>query len=106
MRKHGERYWNNAEDNANHRVLLKAKGIYAKSKSVDDFLEKFASVYEHLHLDGGNVYIIYPKCYCSRVNKIHYVKLSGTYCYCSVGWAKALFEGVLGRPVKVVRKNQ
>ncbi|MGQ9566392.1 MAG: DUF6144 family protein [Candidatus Bathyarchaeales archaeon] len=67
-------------------------------------MEKFANVYKHLHLDKGNVYIIYPKCYCPRVSKIPRGKLSGTYCYCSVGWAKALFEGVLERPVEVVKE--
>ena len=85
--------------------IKKAKGIYAKSKSDVEFLEKLASVYKHLHLDQGNVYIVYPKCYCSQVNKIPRGKLSGTYCNCSVGWAKALFEGALGRPVEVVMEK-
>lgn len=84
--------------------IKKAKAIYAKSKGIDDFLEKFAAVYKHLHRDGGNVYIVYPRCYCPRVNKIPQGRLSGTYCYCSVGWAKALFEGVLGRTVEVVKE--
>jgi predicted hydrocarbon binding protein len=39
------------------------------------------------------------------VNKIPKGKLSGTYCNCSRGWAKALFEGVLDRPVDVVMEE-
>jgi predicted hydrocarbon binding protein len=35
------------------------------------------------------------------VNKIPKGKLSGTYCNCSRGWAKALFEGATGKPVEV-----
>jgi hypothetical protein len=35
------------------------------------------------------------------VNKIPKGKLSATYCKCSSEWAKALFEGVLERPVEV-----
>lgn len=85
--------------------IKKAKDLYAKSKSVVDFVERLSVVYKHLHLDGGNVYIIYPKCYCPRVNTIPQGKLSGTYCYCSVGWAKALFEGALERPVEVVKES-
>lgn len=54
------------------------------------------------HREGGKIYIIYPKCYCSQINKIPKGKFSGTYCNCSRGWAKALFEGSMGRPVKVV----
>jgi predicted hydrocarbon binding protein len=39
------------------------------------------------------------------VNKIPLGQLSATYCNCSRGWAKALFEGALGRPVEVVMEE-
>jgi len=81
--------------------VRKAQGIYQKSKNIDVFLDEFGKVYKHLHRDGDKVDIIYPKCYCSHVNKIPPRKLSATYCNCSRGWAKELFEGVLGRPVGV-----
>lgn len=82
--------------------VKKARSIYQKSKSIDDFLDKFGKTYEHVHKEGDMVYIVYPKCYCSFVNKIPPGKLSATYCNCSRGWAKALFEGALGRPVEVI----
>ena len=82
--------------------IKKAKEIYKKSKNADDFLEKLGRVYKHLHREGDKVYLMYPKCYCSQVNKIPKGKLSGTYCNCSRGWAKALFEGAIGRPVEVI----
>jgi predicted hydrocarbon binding protein len=81
--------------------IKKAKAIYEKSKNTDDFLDKLAQVYKHLHREGNKVYIVYPKCYCSQVNKIPKGKLSRTYCNCSRGWAKALFEGATGKPVEV-----
>ena len=81
--------------------IKKAKAIYEKSKNTDDFLNKLAQVYKHLHREGNKVYIVYPKCYCPQVNKIPKGKLSGTYCNCSRGWAKALFEGATGKPVEV-----
>ena len=81
--------------------VKKARDIYQNSKNTDEFLEKLGRTYKHLHKEGKNVYIIYPKCYCSQVNKIPKGKLSGTYCNCSRGWAKALFEGALRRPVEV-----
>ena len=87
------------------RFIEKAKKIYEKSKNTDDFLEKFGQVYKHLHKEGNKVYIIYPKCYCSQVNKIPRGKLSATYCNCSRGWAKALFEGALGKPVEVMMEK-
>ncbi len=85
--------------------VKKAKDIFKKSKNVNDFLDKFGKVYKHLHREGDKVYIVYPKCYCSHVNKIPKGKLSATYCNCSRGWAKELFEGALGRPVEVIMKE-
>jgi hypothetical protein len=86
-------------------LVKKARNIYQKSKSTDEFLEKFGQIYKHLHREGNKVYIVYPRCYCSQVNKIPKGKLSGTYCNCSRGWAKALFEGTLERPVEVIMEK-
>ena len=85
--------------------IRKARKIYEKTESLDEFLNEFGQVYEKLHREGDTVYIIYPKCYCPIVNKIPQGKLSATYCNCSRGWAKALFEGALGIPVEVVMEQ-
>jgi predicted ArsR family transcriptional regulator len=82
--------------------IKKARDIYGKSENMDEFLDKFGKLYEQLHREKDRLYIIYPKCYCSHVNKIPPETLSATYCNCSRGWAKALFEGVLGRPVEII----
>ena len=85
--------------------VKKARKIYEKSVDTDEFLEEFGKIYKNLHREGDKVYIIYPKCYCPNVNKIPPGKLSTTYCNCSRGWAKALFEGVLGKPVDVIMEE-
>lgn len=85
--------------------IRKARKIYEKSDDIDEFLDEFGQVYENLHREGDKVYIIYPRCYCPNVNKIPLGKLSATYCNCSQGWAKALFEGALGRPVEVIMEK-
>ena len=85
--------------------IKKARGIYERSKDVDEFLGKLAEDYKHLHREGDEVYIVYPKCYCSFVNKIAPGQLSATYCNCSREWVNALFEGALGRPVEVVMEE-
>ncbi len=85
--------------------VKKARKIYEKSKGIDEFLEKFGRVYKNLHREGDEVYIIYRKCYCPNVNKIPPGKLSATYCNCSRGWAKALFEGALEKPVDVIMEE-
>jgi len=86
-------------------LIKKARSIYEKSKNMDEFLDNFGKVYKHLHREGNNLYIVYPKCYCSIVNKISPGKLSATYCNCSRGWAKALFEGALKRPVEATMEQ-
>jgi hypothetical protein len=85
--------------------VKKARDVYQNSKSTDEFLEKLGRIYKHLHKEGNSVYIVYPRCYCSQVNKIPKGKLSGMYCNCSRGWAKALFEGALDRPVEVIKEK-
>jgi predicted ArsR family transcriptional regulator len=86
-------------------LIKKARDMFQKSKSTSEFLENLGQVYKHLRREGDKVYIVYPECYCSQVNKIPQGKLSGTYCNCSRGWAKALFEGALSKPVEVVMEK-
>src|SRR4030067_1193785 len=81
--------------------IKKARTIYQKSKNADDFLDKLGQTYKHLHREGNKMYLVYPKCYCSQVNKLPKGRLSGTYCNCSRGWAKTLFEEATGKSVEV-----
>jgi hypothetical protein len=81
--------------------IKKARSIYEKSENVDEFIENLGKVYKHLRREGDGVYLVYPKCYCTMVNKIPSGKLAAVYCNCSRGWAKALFEGALKKPVEV-----
>jgi predicted hydrocarbon binding protein len=84
-----------------HSFIKKAKAIYQESANTNEFLEKLAKTYKHLRREGNKVYLEYPKCYCSQVNTLPKGRLSGTYCNCSRGWAKALFEEATGKPVEV-----
>ena len=85
--------------------IEKVRRIYKKSQNMEEFLNAFSKVYENLQVEGNNVHIVYPKCYCSFVNKIPSGTLSATYCNCSRGWAKELFEKALGRSVEVVMEE-
>ena len=85
--------------------IKKARDIYQKSKNTDEFLENLRKINKHIHKEGDKVYLTYPKCYCSQVNEIPKGKLSATYCNCSRGWAKALFEGSLGKSVEVIMEK-
>jgi predicted hydrocarbon binding protein len=85
--------------------IKKTRSLYEKSRNMDEFLDKLGKTYKHLHKEGDKVYIVYPACYCNQVNKIPKGKLSGTYCNCSRGWVKALFEEALGRDVEVIKEK-
>ena len=87
------------------RSIQQAKSLYKDSENNRDFLEKYGKVNKHLHVENGKAYLIYNKCYCSQVNKIPKGQLSGKYCNCSRGWAKALFEGATGKPVEVTMEK-
>jgi len=78
----------------------KVKELRKDSKDLDEFLDKLGEVWPHLERDGDEVYAVYDRCYCPLVED-HPDKLSRSFCYCSRGWLKELFESALKRPVEV-----
>jgi hypothetical protein len=47
----------------------------------------------------------YDRCYCGLVSKTKEAFPDLSYCQCSVGWYKQLFEAALGKPVEVEIKR-
>jgi predicted hydrocarbon binding protein len=80
--------------------ILRAKACKKDAKNQKEFLDKLGKVWKSLRLEGDNVYVVYEKCYCQIV-KEYPEKLSPTWCNCSQGWIKELFESSLGKPVEV-----
>jgi len=83
-----------------HSFILKAKTCKKNAKNQKEFLDKLSKVWKSLHLEGNNVYVVYEKCYCPLV-KEYPEKLSPTWCNCSRGWIKELFESALGKSIDV-----
>ena len=80
--------------------IKQAKDAAKGTKTTEEFLDNFEKVYPMLKREGGKVYVVYPECYCPGMkNFTGEVPLS--YCYCSVGWVKEMFEQALERPVEV-----
>jgi len=50
--------------------------------------------------EGGTITAVCSTCGCPLVRR-GIVELSGTFCLCSRGWVKAVFEALLKRPVRV-----
>ena len=69
-------------------------------------LPKFLSTFrswvgkENVRQEDGEIFLTYPKCLCSLQAEIS-AALAETYCYCSCGWLKTMFETVVGNPVEV-----
>ena len=78
----------------------KARGIWERDPEIDGFLRALSGEWDHLKLDGGEVLLEYDRCYCPLVKTIP-GEMSLTWCNCSRGWAKELFESALGREVEV-----
>jgi predicted hydrocarbon binding protein len=80
--------------------VAKAEAIAKKSKNMGEFLDGLGRVWKHLHVDKDGVFVIYERCYCPLVRG-YAGKVSPSFCNCSVGWIKELFETALKKPVKV-----
>lgn len=78
----------------------RAKKVKQESKNVADYLVKLSKVWRHLKLRGKAVYVEYPRCYCPIVAS-YKGDLPKTWCNCSRGWIKELFESSLNKPVEV-----
>lgn len=89
----------------NKRHAQKAHLAAAKGAALDEVLailnsEKVGGGHLALGEDGRTILGRYDRCYCPLAREAG-AALSPTFCECTCGWAKALFETVLGRPVEV-----
>jgi predicted hydrocarbon binding protein len=84
-------------------TLQKARRIAREAGDLDDMLRRLNEVHlggGHLQLDGDVIHAAYDRCYCGSVSKTR-EPFSATYCHCSCGWYRQLFETLLERPVEV-----
>jgi len=80
--------------------IKKARAYKVKSANNDEFLDRLGKIWKHLQYNGKKVYVNYDKCYCPMM-KSYKGKLSKSFCNCSRGWIKELFESALDKPVEV-----
>jgi len=87
-----------------HRSIEKAKAIQQDAREINELLDRL-NQQEGFWCgkwmkDSDIIYSVCEECGCPLV-RAGVVKLSPTFCDCSRGWVKAVFETVLGRPVEV-----
>jgi predicted hydrocarbon binding protein len=84
-------------------VIQKAKQLHKESSDISDFLMRMNEHHiggSHLTYENGVVQVVYKKCYCGTVSHTD-EPISLTYCNCSKGWVKELFQRIYGRSVRV-----
>jgi hypothetical protein len=95
------------------RALLEARGRSCAKGGATRWAEPFrgqldefvADVRAHIGRDaasreGNVVTVTYPRCFCPLVADFQ-EPLSASYCFCSAGWLKEVYETVSGKPVSV-----
>jgi hypothetical protein len=81
-------------------LKAKARKLYEKAHGRDAFLDALSALWPAVKRDGEAVHVVYPQCYCSLLKGISGA-VSPSFCLCSAGYVKELFEYVTGRPVTV-----
>lgn len=85
-------------------MIKKAKDAAKGEKKEKEIIRKLQQTIKLIKVEDNNVYLVYPKCYCHKIEDFK-GNIPETYCCCSIGWAKALFETALGREVEVELKT-
>ena len=84
-------------------TLQKARRIKQKAQNLDEMLNMLNEAHiggGHLKREGGRILGIYDRCYCGSVSKTKEL-FSNTYCQCTCGWYRQLFEMLLEKTVEV-----
>ena len=85
------------------RTLAEAGRLQREANDLDDLLHGLNEVHiggGQLRCEGEVIRAVYESCYCGSVSHTR-EPLSATYCRCSCGWYRELFETLLKRPVEV-----
>lgn len=85
-----------------HGKGARIKDLYKKEDNQEVFVQKVNKLnlgftFEY---DGTYYYLIYPQCYCSCVKRKD-ESMSKTWCYCTLGYSKRMFENIFDCEVQV-----
>lgn len=84
-------------------ILKKALRLKEQAEDLDDLLVRLNKAHiggGFLRRDGEAILAEYRRCYCGAVSRTK-SNFPQTYCFCSCGWYRQLFETIFERPVKV-----
>ena len=80
-----------------------AENIKKKSKDITDVIQNLniSSGAEYFKLEDKKIYATFNQCLCQVGVRKTEEPISRTYCSCSLGWMKSLFNVILDIPFKV-----
>lgn len=81
-------------------IVKKLQKLYAQSADRDDFAALCQENGQPVSVEGNGFLLTYPRCYCPFVKRGG--ALPESWCDCTIGFNKRLFEAVLGMPVDAV----
>lgn len=75
----------------------KLKRLYSTSRSLTEFMEKYnrENPDSTVWCEGDTLFFSYPVCYCPCVKRTD-KPISKTWCYCTLGYTKRLFDYTFG----------
>lgn len=79
------------------KYIEAVRKLYQASKNLDEFCDKYNTEYTGEHsiwYENDVLFFSYPYCYCDCVQRVD-GRISRTWCLCSLGYTKKLFDNVL-----------
>ena len=76
------------------------RGLYVSSQNLEEFAEKANAENLGWYVAGGELYTKFFECECPMLEAVGRLP-THTWCYCTAGYGKRLFEEVFGRPVAI-----
>lgn len=81
--------------------ISRLKKEYEKSQDMAEFAARASQLELGFAIawEDGSLYLLYPRCYCSCVKRVEQ-PVPRSWCDCSLGYAKRMFEAILDRLVQ------
>lgn len=76
------------------------KGVFSKSRDFEDFVRNMNEYGAGWFIDNGNLFTQFHSCSCPMLDSVDSLPTK-TWCYCTVGFNKSIFEDVFECPVDI-----
>lgn len=74
------------------------KGVRSESASLEDFVGRMNALGAGWYIEDGRLYTKFLTCECYMLRQVDTLP-DRTWCYCTMGYTRNLFEHVFGRPM-------